>query len=204
MGLLRVFTRRDVSEQRDDRVLAAAARTGDEGAFAELVRRHQVGVRRCAARILTDTEEARDIAQLAFVRAWENLSKYDATWSFSTWVYRIATNLAIDVLRSRDSRDRTHKAQLRLVGDSVQPEAPRRVSEGEVQRIFGELAERLTPSQRAAFVLREVEGHETSEVARVMGCSEATVRNHVFQARAVLRRELAARYPEYLPRGGGR
>jgi RNA polymerase sigma-70 factor (ECF subfamily) len=204
MGLLRVFTRRDVSEQRDDRELAAAARTGDEGAFAELVRRHQVGVRRCAARILTDTEEARDIAQLAFVRAWENLSKYDATWSFSTWVYRIATNLAIDVLRSRDSRDRTHKAQLRLVGDSVQPEAPRRVSEGEVQRIFGELAERLTPSQRAAFVLREVEGHETSEVARVMGCSEATVRNHVFQARAVLRRELAARYPEYLPRGGGR
>jgi RNA polymerase sigma-70 factor (ECF subfamily) len=204
MGLLRVFTRRDVSEQRDDRELAAAARTGDEWAFAELVRRHQVGVRRCAARILADAEEARDIAQLAFVRAWESLSRYDPTWSFSTWVYRIATNLAIDVLRSRDSRERTHRAQLRLVGDSVQPEAPRRVSEGEVQRIFGELAERLTPSQRAAFVLREVEGHETSEVARALGCSEATVRNHVFQARAVLRRELAARYPEYLPRGGGR
>ena len=204
MGLLHVLARRDVSEQRDDRTLAAAARTGDEEAFAELVRRHQVGVRRCAARILADTEEARDIAQVAFVRAWENLSKYDPTWSFSTWVYRIATNLAIDVLRSRDSRDRTHKTQLRLVGDSVAPEAPRRVAEGEVQRIFGELAERLTPSQRAAFVLREVEGRETVEVAKVMGCSEATVRNHVFQARAVLRRELAARYPEYMPRGGGR
>ena len=73
-----------------------------------------------------------------------------------------------------------------------------------MQRIFAELAERLTPSQRAAFVLREVEGRETVEVAKVMGCSEATVRNHVFQARAVLRREGSARYPEYMPRGGGR
>jgi RNA polymerase sigma-70 factor, ECF subfamily len=204
MGLLRLLTRHDVSEQRDDRELAAAARKGDEGAFGELVRRHQVGVRRCAARILADSEEARDIAQVAFVRAWENLPRYDPTWSFSTWLYRIATNLAIDVLRSRDSRDRTHKAQLRLVGDTVAPDAPSRVAEGEVQRIFGELSERLTPAQRTAFVLREVEGRETVEVARVMGCSEATVRNHVFQARAVLRRELAVRYPEYMPRGGGR
>ena len=204
MGLLRLLTRHGVSEQRDDRELAAAARRGDEGAFAELVRRHQVGVRRCAARILADNEEARDIAQVAFVRAWENLPRYDPTWSFSTWLYRIATNLAIDVLRSRDSRDRTHKAQLRLVGDTVAPDAPFLLAEGEVQRIFRELAERLTPAQRTAFVLREVEGRETAEVARVMGCSEATVRNHVFQARAVLRRELAARYPEYMPRGGGR
>ena len=204
MGLLRLLTRHNVSEQRDDRELAAAARTGDEGAFAELVRRHQVGVRRCAARILADTEEARDIAQVAFVRAWENLPRYDPTWSFSTWLNRIATNLAIAVLRSRDSRDRTHKAQLRLVGDSVAPDAPFLLAEGEVQRIFAELSGRLTPAQRSAFVLREVEGRETVEVAGIMGCSEATVRNHVFQARAVLRRELAARYPEYMPRGGGR
>jgi RNA polymerase sigma-70 factor, ECF subfamily len=204
MGLLRLLNRQDVSTQRDDRELAAAARSGDEGAFAELVRRHQIGVRRCAARILSDNEEARDIAQLAFVRAWENLQKYDPTWSFSTWLYRITTNLAIDVLRSRESRERTHKAQLRVVGDSVGPEAPFRLAEGEVQRIFAELAERLSPSQRTAFVLREVEGRETAEVAEVMACSEATVRNHVFQARAVLRRELAVRYPEYLPRGGSR
>lgn len=202
MGLLRLLARQNVKHQRDDRELAAAARAGDEGAFGELVGRHQVGVRRCAARILLDSEEARDIAQLAFVRAWENLDKYNPTWSFSTWLYRIATNLAIDVLRARESRDRTHKAQLRLVGESVGPEAPRAVAEGEVHRIFTELARLLTPAQRTAFVLREVEGRSTTEVAAVMTCSEATVRNHVFQARAVLRRELAARYPEYLPRGG--
>jgi len=79
----------------DDRQLAAAARSGDEAAFAELVKRHQGGVRRLAARILLDDEEARDIAQLAFIRAWENLPRYDPSWCFSTWLYRIASNLAI-------------------------------------------------------------------------------------------------------------
>ncbi|MGV8041142.1 MAG: RNA polymerase sigma factor [Thermoanaerobaculaceae bacterium] len=204
MGLLRLLPRPMLAPPREDRELVAAARTGDEAAFAELVRRHQGGVRRCAARILGDDEEGRDIAQAAFIRAWENLAKYDPAWSFSTWLYRIASNLAIDVLRSRDSRDRTHQTHLRLVGESETPRAPERLAESEVQRIFGELTECLTPAQRSAFVLREVQGLSTAEVAGVVGCSEATVRNHVFQARAVLRRELAARYPEYLPRGGGR
>jgi RNA polymerase sigma-70 factor (ECF subfamily) len=203
MAFLRLLAREPVKVERDDRELAAAARMGDESAFADLVHRHQAGVRRCAARILGDMEEARDVAQLAFVRAWENLEKYDAAWSFSTWIYRIATNLAIDVLRSRDSRDRTHANHLRLVPDSVGPSAPTDMAESEVRRIFLELAEDLSPSQRAAFIYREVEGLSTAEVAVVLGCSEATVRNHVFQARAVLRRALAARYPEYLPRGGG-
>ncbi len=204
MGVLRLLVRSEVSAERDDRELAAAALKGDEDAFASLVRRHQAGVRRCAARILGDDEEARDIAQVAFVKAWENLAKYDPAWSFSTWVYRIASNLAIDVLRSRDSRDRTHQTHLRLVGDSEGPTAPRDLAEGEVKRIFAELANLLSPSQRVAFVLREVEGHATSEVAQAMGCTEATVRNHVFQARTLLRRELATRYPEYLPKGGKR
>jgi RNA polymerase sigma-70 factor (ECF subfamily) len=204
MGFLRLLARTSVTGGRDDRELAAAARAGDEAAFGELVRRHQAGVRRCAARIVSDVEEARDIAQLAFIRAWENLAKYDPAWSFSTWLYRIATNLAIDMLRSRDSRDRTHVAHLRLVGDSVSASAPRDLAEDEVKRIFAELARELSPTQRAAFVLREVEGLDTSEVATVLGCSEATVRNHVFQARVVLKKELVARYPEYLPRGGGR
>lgn len=202
MVWVRLIHREPVKDERNDRDLAAAARAGDELAFAQLVRRHQVGIRRCAQRILGDAEEARDVAQLAFVRAWERLAQYDPTWSFSTWLYRITSNLAIDVLRSRDSRERSHAGHLRLVGDSVAPAAPGDLAEGEVQGIFRELAEVLSPSQRTAFVLREVEGHSTAEVAVIMGCSEATVRNHVFQARATLRREVARRYPEYLPQGG--
>jgi len=204
MGLLCLRVREAVSEPRDDRELVGAALGGDENAFAELVRRHQAGVRRCAARILLDHEEARDVAQLAFIRAWENLARYDAAWSFSTWLYRIASNLAIDTLRSRESRDRTHSGHLRLVGDRVEPVALGKLSEDEVGRIFDELAAVLPPMQRAAFVLREVQGLATAEVAAALECTEATVRNHVFQARQALRRELARRYPEYLPTGGKR
>jgi RNA polymerase sigma-70 factor (ECF subfamily) len=204
MGLLCLQVRGAVSEPRDDRELVGAALGGDESAFAELVRRHQAGVRRCAARILLDHEEARDVAQLAFIRAWENLARYDAAWSFSTWLYRIASNLAIDTLRSRESRDRTHSGHLRLVGDRVEPVALGKLSEDEVGRIFDELAAVLPPMQRAAFVLREVQGLATAEVAAALECTEATVRNHVFQARQALRRELARRYPEYLPTGGKR
>ena len=204
MGLLCLRVREAVSEPRDDRELVGAALGGDESAFAELVRRHQAGVRRCAARILLDNEEARDVAQLAFIRAWENLARYDAAWSFSTWLYRIASNLAIDTLRSRESRDRTHSGHLRLVGDRVEPVALGKLSEDEVGRIFDELAAVLPPMQRAAFVLREVQGLATAEVAAALECTEATVRNHVFQARQALRRELARRYPEYLPTGGKR
>jgi RNA polymerase sigma-70 factor (ECF subfamily) len=204
MGLLCLRVREAVSEPRDDRELVGAALGGDENAFAELVRRHQAGVRRCAARILLDNEEARDVAQLAFIRAWENLARYDAAWSFSTWLYRIASNLAIDTLRSRESRDRTHSGHLRLVGDRVEPVALGKLGEDEVSRIFDELAAALPPMQRAAFVLREVQGLATAEVAAALECTEATVRNHVFQARQTLRRELARRYPEYLPMGGER
>jgi len=188
-------------ELMDDRACVRAAREGDEAAFAALVRRHSGGLHRSVARILGDDAEAWDVVQMAFLRAWRRLSSYDERWSFATWLYRIGTNLAIDLLRSRSSRDRAHRAggehHLRVVSS---PSASERVDEGEVERLLDRLVTVLTPQQRSAFVLRELEGMETAEVARVLGCSATTVRNHVFQARKVLRRELARRYPEYLPR----
>ena len=66
--------------------------------------------------------------------------------------------------------------------------------------LLGQLVGSLTPHQRSAFVLREVEGMDTAEVAEILGCSATTVRNHVFQARKILRQELARKYPEYLPK----
>jgi RNA polymerase sigma-70 factor (ECF subfamily) len=175
---------------------------GDEEAFAHLVRRHSGGLHRAVARILNDDSEAWDVVQMAFVRAWQRLDRYNEKWSFATWLYRIGTNLAIDLIRSRSSRERAHKAgtehRLRVVGES-QP-ASDLADHREVDRLLGQLVDSLTPQQRTAFVLREVEGMDTAEVAAVLGCTATTVRNHVFQARKVLKRELASRYPEYVPR----
>lgn len=186
----------------DDREAVRAARAGDDDAFAALVRRYSSGLHRTVARILADDAEAWDVVQMTFVRAWQRLDRYDERWSFSTWLYRIGTNLAIDLIRSRASRERAHRAgtehRLRVVGES-RP-ASDLADHAEVDRLFDQLVGSLTPQQRSAFVLRELEGLETAEVARALGCSATTVRNHVFQARKVLRQELATRFPEYMPR----
>ncbi len=142
--------------------------------------------------ILADETEAWDVVQMAFLKAWQRLDRYNPRYSFTTWLYRIGTNLAIDLLRSRTSRDRAHKAgtehRLRLVG---QGETAAAKADGtEADSILKQLVQVLTPQQRSAFVLREMQGLETAEVAEVLGCSATTVRNHVFQARKALRREM--------------
>lgn len=185
----------------NDRAWVEAARRGDEEAFAQLVRRHSPGLHRAVARVLGDETEAWDVVQMAFLRAWQRLDRYDDRYSFTTWLYRIGTNLAIDLLRSRSSRERAHKAgtehRLRLVGEGEGAGA--RTESREADAILRQVVLVLTPQQRSAFVLREMQGFETSEVAAVLGCSAATVRNHVFQARKALRREMKMRFPEYLP-----
>ncbi|NOZ94258.1 MAG: sigma-70 family RNA polymerase sigma factor [Acidobacteria bacterium] len=190
----------------DERELVEAARRGDEERFAELVRRYSGSMHRVVTRMLGDEEEAWDVVQMAWLKAWQRLDRYDARWKFSTWAHRIATNLAIDVLRARSSRERAHvnggAVWLRPAPSAGRP--GELVEERDVERILRDLVEELSPQQRAAFMLREVEGLDTGEVARVLGCSAVTVRNHVFQARRILRRAMAERYPEYVPGNDGR
>jgi RNA polymerase sigma-70 factor (ECF subfamily) len=184
-----------------DRDWVRSAQEGDEEAFAQLVRRHSGGLHRAVARILADDSEAWDVVQMAFLKAWQRLDRYDPRYRFSTWLYRIGTNVAIDLLRSRSSRERIHKThtehRLRLVGAGEG--AGSRADTNEADRILGQLVGVLTPQQRSAFVLREMQGLDTAEVAEVLGCSATTVRNHIFQARKALRGEMRARFPEYLP-----
>lgn len=185
----------------DDRAWVEAARAGDEEAFAQIVRHHSGGLHRAVARILGDESEAWDVVQMAFLKAWQRLDRYNPRYRFSTWLYRIGTNLAIDLLRSRGSRERAHQAggehHLRLVGEGET--AGSRADGIEADRILRELVGVLTPQQRSAFVLREMNGFDTAEVGEILGCSATTVRNHVFQARKALRVEMKKRFPEYLP-----
>ncbi|MCD4747908.1 MAG: sigma-70 family RNA polymerase sigma factor [Thermoanaerobaculales bacterium] len=201
-GILSVVTANaGDSGPRDDRDLARDARGGDERAFALLVERHSGGLHRAVARILCDESEAWDVVQMAFLKAWQRLDRYDPRWSFATWLYRIGTNVAIDLIRSRKSRLRAHQAgmehRLRLVGDH-EPTSDR-TDQGDVNRVLEKVLPALSPQQRAAFVLREIEGLDTNEVAQVLGCTSTTVRNHIFQARKVLRSEIEGQFPEYLP-----
>lgn len=182
--------------------LLAAVRDGDEAALDELIGRKTAPLLQLAYRILGDAEEARDVVQVTFFRVWENRRKFDRRWSPNTWIYRIASNLAIDYLRSRKSRERSAEPvsqHLRQVAGGRSADELSELHRSEVMAIFRELAAGLTEKQRLIFVLREVEGLSSQEVAEIAGCRESTVRNHLFNARKFLRRELLRRYPEYAP-----
>lgn len=186
--------------ERDDRELLEGLREGDETALDELVARKAGPLVQLAFRILGDYEEARDVVQVGFLRIWENRERFDERFSPNTWIYRIVNNLAIDHLRSRQSRERQVepvRQHLRQVADGRSRRSLANLNGSEVMAIFRELAGALTEKQRSVFVLREMEGLSSQEVAQVVGCRESTVRNHLFNARKTLRKELLERYPEY-------
>jgi RNA polymerase sigma-70 factor (ECF subfamily) len=184
-----------------DRELAVRARGGDMVAFETLVSRKTPTVVSLARRIVGNSEDARDVAQMVFLRVWGEIHRYDATYSLNTWLYRIATNLSIDFLRSARSRERAHGATLHLVREREEATAAdtsRTAEDAEVTELFEAVSGRLSEKQKAAFVLREMQDCDTREIAQVLGCGESTVRNHLFNARRILRKELERLYPEFL------
>jgi RNA polymerase sigma-70 factor (ECF subfamily) len=194
---------RQLSAELSDTELAVAARGGDAVAFESLVVRKTPAVVSVARRIVGDLEDARDVAQMVFVRVWEELHRYDETYSFNTWLYRIATNLSIDFLRSARSRARAHGATLHIVRRREElsgDETERAAEDGRLARLFADASQGLSAKQKAAFVLREMEDKDTSEIAEILGCGESTVRNHLFNARRALRREIERLYPGFLRR----
>jgi RNA polymerase sigma-70 factor, ECF subfamily len=192
---------RNADGPAEERALALRAQAGDVEAFAELVRRRTPGVVAFLRRMLGDAEDARDVAQLTFLRVWENIGRYDPAWAFSTWLFRIAGNLAIDAIRARRTRQRTEAESFRLVKGSrtaTEPEAHAVLHKDEVRRVFDACASVLSETQRLVFVLREFEERDGREIAGILECRESTVRNHLFQARRLLRDEIRKRYPEYV------
>ena len=183
-----------------DRDLLLAVRQGSEVALDELIGRKTRPLLQLCQRILGDAEEARDVVQVTFFKVWENRHKFDERWSPNTWIFRIASNLAIDHLRSRKTRERSNEPvrqhMLHVLGSAAENDLSR-LHQGEVAAIFRELSAGLSEKQRMAFLLREIEGLSSQEVAEILSCRESTVRNHLFNARKHLRRELVQRYPEY-------
>ena len=192
---------REGAVELPDRDLAIRARGGDMVAFETLVTRKTSAVVSLARRIVGNGEDARDVAQMVFLRVWNELHRYDEKYSLNTWLYRIATNLSIDFLRSSRSRERAHGATLHLVREREEltvADATRSAEDAELARLFETVSGRLSEKQKAAFVLREMQDCDTKEIAEILGCGESTVRNHLFNARKILRREIGRLFPEFL------
>ncbi len=186
---------------RDEAELIREAARGDAGAFEELVVLKRERVVRTAYQVTGDLEDARDVAQWVFVRLWKVLRRFDPGRRFDTWLYRITVNAAIDLLREKGPRGALQPLpeDPSLLPASGETSAERALDLQDLQRAFLRLASRLAPKQRAAFVLREIEGLSTEEVARALDVRESTVRNHLLQARRILREGLERDYPGLVP-----
>jgi RNA polymerase sigma-70 factor (ECF subfamily) len=190
----------------DERELIRLSQAGNLDAFEQLVLGRRTQVFRIARQLLGDDEEAKDVAQLVFLRVWQSLGRYREGGSFPAWLHRITVNLALDLIRRRRAEDRPEALDPERIDAAAAAPGPAPDAPGpeEIARIFRVLARRLTPKQRAAFVLREIEGMTTDETAEILGMRESTVRNHVLAARRILQEGLRRMFPEYVAPGGGR
>lgn len=175
-------------DTQDDVSLAGRARNGDRVAFGELVRRHQDRVFRFLLRLTESRDDAYDLSQEAFLRAWLALPEWRPEAKFATWLFGIARNAAIDLLRRR--------GVVEPVAPSDLPERPDMSSEpfarlDASQRLA--LLERalgaLSPEHREILLLREVEDLAYDEIAAALGVSEGTVKSRLARARAAVLKE---------------
>jgi RNA polymerase sigma factor (sigma-70 family) len=109
----------------------------------------------------------------------------------------MVTNVAIDFMRNKQSRDNAVNSNLRLVKTSADAEQTVNVQRKEVENVFNEIATVLSPKQKTIFIMNQMEDLPSAEIAKILGCRESTVRNHLFNARKLMQQQLQKRYPEY-------
>jgi RNA polymerase sigma-70 factor (ECF subfamily) len=173
-----------------DQELIAAARRGETLAYGDLVARHRAGVVNVVYRMCGDAFLAEEAAQEAFLRAWQHLSVYRPEHAFRTWVYRIAVNAALDVLRrERRLTGLDELAEENLEDEVVDPE--RTLEEREQSRRVRGAVLSLADGYRAVLVLREYGGLSYAEIASALRIPIGTVMSRLNSARKQLRHELA-------------
>jgi RNA polymerase sigma-70 factor (ECF subfamily) len=181
----------DEGSVHDEDALLARARTGDRDAFAALAAAHREAVYRAAWWILKDQEDALDATQEALLRAFRHLPKFDGRASFRTWARRIATNVALDrqARRKRDRADALPEED--VVGDPRAVDVGQDLEREERRRLVRDAIETLPPAQKAAVVLRDVEGLSYEEISTTLSIPKGTVMSRLFYGRATLKKKLA-------------
>ncbi|WP_433324509.1 RNA polymerase sigma factor [Spirillospora sp. CA-294931] len=177
----------------DDGVLVARARTGDTAAFERLVRRYSGPVYRIALRVLNDADAAQDVAQEAFVAAWRRLDEIRAGQAFAAWLYRIATTRALSAARRRGTAGQPDPVEEPDTGAPARTGDPvQHVLAEDLRGALWRALARLTPEQRACWVLRELEELSYDEIAEITRSGPDAVRGRIHRARTRLAEELSA------------
>jgi RNA polymerase sigma-70 factor (ECF subfamily) len=181
-----------------DRDLVVSAANGVEGGFEELVRRYQRPISAYVYRMVGDYESALDLTQEIFIKIYGSLSRYRPEFKFSTWIYKIAHNAAIDHLRRNSGRERSlisgtesDNYDLPIESEGLSPEQQ---SEREEQRVEIEAVVRSLPTAyRELIVLRHSQDLTYEEIVQVTGLPLGTVKNRLFRARDMMRQQFLSR-----------
>ncbi len=203
------------SGPKSDEALAVEAKRGSEEAFRELVERFHRPVYALIVRIVRQPELAEDLSQETFLKAWKALARFDPERRFSSWIFKIAHNSALDELRRGGLE--TVSLDAPFAGDDEPPELPAdlaaenpllRTLARESGRLLERAISRLRPAYRGILLLRFAQEMSYDEIAEVLGLPLGTVKIHIFRARAELLREMRAQGldpegPALKPGGGG-
>jgi len=172
-----------------DATTVALARDGDAEAFRSLVDRHSRAVYRLAHRMTGNAQDAEDVVQDTFLKAYRQLGRFESRANFSTWLHRIAVNCSIDLIRTRRHQEAGHDAaDLEALDgahgteERVDPSPERLMLSSEVQERVGRAMETLTHMERAAFVLRHFEGQSIEEISRALGLKANAAKHSIFRA----------------------
>lgn len=177
-----------------DHEIIARAKTGHEEAFRMLVERHSRAVYRLAYRLTSHAQDAEEVVQETFLRVFRNLGGFEERARFRTWLYRVASNAAMDQLRRRQrqgDRETPLETQEGVIAFPVSGPGPEHTAaSGQVGDRIAAAMERLTPAERTAFTLRHLEGRSIQEIEEALGVRTNAAKNTVFRAVQKLRLEL--------------
>jgi RNA polymerase sigma-70 factor, ECF subfamily len=184
--------------REEERLLLERARAGDEEAFGDMVIRYQERVFRVAYRFVRNQDDAADMAQQAWIKAWKKLHTFRGNAAFFTWMYRIVSFVCLDHLRRQkrlaefelpDTVEPSREVGAEMAA-SVSSRPDRELERVEIDRRFREGLETLSPEQRMALVMREVDGLSYEEIAKAMKCRKGTVMSRIFYARKNLQQHM--------------
>jgi RNA polymerase sigma-70 factor (ECF subfamily) len=191
-----------VRQAVDESDLLPQARDGDSAAFSELVRRYEGKIFRLAHHITQNREDAEDVLQETFLKAYEHLDQFQGNSKFYTWIVRIAVNQALMKLRKRKTDKTVSMDETLDTGEDTvvreiatwDPDPEQRYSREELHRILEEAVESLAPPYRAVFVLRDIDELSTEETAEALELSIPAVKSRLLRARLQLRDKLTRHF----------
>jgi len=183
------------SLEPDDRVLVKRCQAGDSNAFNELVIRYRNKVFTMVYGMVQNEQDAWDLAQEGFLKAWRSIHRFKGQSSFYTWLYRIMTNVTIDSLRRKGIHGETEFDD-RIVPASVEPGSRttpsavplphHKLEQREIRQRIDEALTKLSPEHRAVIVMKEIQDLQYGEISEILNCSLGTVMSRLFYARKKL------------------